>query len=92
MSEISFWSMAKGKLTHLSYIFCKPDPLGTEFKTVACSVTGALISIEVHNVNGRMNQNKYQKHLGENVACTKIIIEATKGIGQRYIKGDKKDF
>ena len=48
MSAIRFWTTVKGKLSHLSYIFCKPYPPGTEFKTVACSVTGALISIEVH--------------------------------------------
>ena len=44
---IWFRTMAKGNLPHLSYIFRKPEPLGTEFKTVACSVTGALLFIEV---------------------------------------------
>ena len=47
MSAIRFWTTAKFKLPHLSYIFRKPEPLGTEFKTVACSVTGALIFIKV---------------------------------------------
>ena len=45
MSAIRFWTTAKGNLPHLSYIFRKPEPLGTEFKTVACSVTGALLFI-----------------------------------------------
>ena len=35
MSTIRFWKTAKGNLPHLSYIFQKPDPLGTELKTVA---------------------------------------------------------
>jgi hypothetical protein len=29
-----------GGLPHLSFILQKPEPLGTEFKTIACSVTG----------------------------------------------------
>ena len=47
MSAIRCRTTAKGNLPHLSYIFQKPEPLGTEFKTVACSVTGALLFIEV---------------------------------------------
>ena len=35
MSAIRFRTTAKGNLTHLSYIFRKPETLGTEFKTVA---------------------------------------------------------
>ena len=48
MSAIRFRTTEKGKLPHLSYIFSKPEPLGTEFKTVYCSITGALILIEVN--------------------------------------------
>ena len=29
MSAIRFWNTVKGDLPHLSYIFCKPEPLGT---------------------------------------------------------------
>ena len=47
MSAIQFRTTAKGNLPHLSYIFWKPEPLSTKFKTVACSVTGALLFIEV---------------------------------------------
>ena len=46
MSETRFWTTEKGNLTHLSYIFRKPEPLGIDFKTVSFYVTGALISIE----------------------------------------------
>ena len=34
-------------LPHLSYICCKTEALGKEFNTVACSVTGTLIFIEI---------------------------------------------
>ena len=47
MSAIRFLTTAKGNLPHLSYIFRKPEPLGTESNTVACSITGALLFIEV---------------------------------------------
>ena len=39
MSKIQFCTTLKGDLPNLSYIFRKPEPLGTEFKTVTCSVT-----------------------------------------------------
>ena len=48
MSAICFWTAEKGNLPHLYDIFRKPEPLSIEFKTFACSVTGALIFIEVY--------------------------------------------
>ena len=45
--EIRFWKTAERNLPHLSYILHKPEPLGTEFKTVACSVTGALLFVKL---------------------------------------------
>ena len=46
-SAIRFRTTAKGDLPEFSYIYCKPEPLGKEFKTVACSVTGALLFVEI---------------------------------------------
>ena len=34
MSAMQFRTMSKGNLTHLSYIFRNPGPIGTEFKTI----------------------------------------------------------
>ena len=45
ISAIRFRTTAKGDLPYLSYVLCNPEPLGTEFNTVACYVTGALLSI-----------------------------------------------
>ena len=45
MSAIHFWTTQKGDLPHLSYILRHPEPLGTEFNTVSCSVTGVLLSV-----------------------------------------------
>ena len=81
MSAIRFRTTTKGNLPHLSYIFRKPEPLGTEFKTVVCSVTGALLFIEVQRVKEGMKDSRYQKELGTTAACTKRMMEGTKGIG-----------
>ena len=87
ISAIHFWTETKGNLPHLSYIFHKPEQLGTEFNTVACFVTGSLILIEVKRGKGGMTKIQYQKYLGATVACNEIVMEATKGIGKKYRKG-----
>ena len=43
MSVIQFLTTLKGNLPNLSYIFHKPEPLGTDLKKVVCSVIEALI-------------------------------------------------
>ena len=59
MSEIRFRTTAKGNLPHLSYMFCKPEPPGTDFKTLACYVTGALLFIEVQRGKEGVKHSKY---------------------------------
>ena len=79
MSAICFRKTAKGNLPHLSYIFRKLEPLGTNFKTVACSVTGALLFIEVQRGKEGMKDSRYQKELGSSGACMKRMMEETNG-------------
>ena len=38
-----------------------------------------------------MKDSHYQKELGSTAACTKRMMEATNGIGQKSIKGVTKD-
>ena len=92
MSAIRFWTTEKGNLPHLSYIFRKPEPLGTEFKTVYCSVTGALLFIEVQRGKEGMKNSRYQQELGATAACTKRMMDETRGVGQKSKKGGPKDF
>ena len=47
MSAIRFWTTVKGDLPHLYYIFWKPEPLGMQFNTVECYITGEFIFIEI---------------------------------------------
>ena len=68
MSAIWFRTTAKGYLPHLSYIFRNLEPLGTEFKTVACSVTGDLLFIEVQRGKEGMKDSRYQKEIGATTA------------------------
>ena len=92
MSAIRFWKTAKGNLPQLCYIFCNTEPLRTDFKKVACSVTYSLLFIEVQRGKEGVKNGKYQKELVATAACTKRMMEATKGIGQKSIKGGTKDF
>ena len=91
MSAIRFWKTAKGNLPQLCYIFCNTEPLRTDFKKVACSVTYSLLFIEVQRGKEGVKNGKYQKELVATAACTKRMMEATKGIGQKSIKGGTKD-
>ena len=38
-----------------------------------------------------MKHSKYQQYLGSTSTCTKRVMEATKGIGQKYRKEATKD-
>ena len=91
MSAIRFRTTTKGNLPHLYYILRKPEPLGIDFKTVAFSITGALLLIEVKIRKEGMKNSNYQKDLGATADCTKIMTEETKGVGHKSIKGGTKD-
>ena len=47
MSAIYFLITTKGEFPHAYYIFHKEEPLGTEFKTVACSTYGDLTFLDI---------------------------------------------
>ena len=73
------------------YILRNPEPLGIEFKTVVYYVTGALLFIEVQKGKEGMKDSRHQQELGATAACTKRMMEETKGIGQKSKKGGTKD-
>ena len=76
----------------MSYIFRKKEPLGTEFKTVACYITGALIFLEIQRGKEEMKLIPYQLELGATAACTNISMEETKGMGKRDLKRSTRDY
>ena len=74
MGMIRFRTTSKGYLSHLYYILRKPEPLGTEFKTVACYVTGTLTFFEVQRGKEGMKHRNYHKDLVATAAYTKRIM------------------
>ena len=75
LSSIRFRNTVKGGLPHLSYIFFNPEPLGKEFNTVACYVTGGFLFIEIHRGKEGTKKRKYHLELGEMAGCTKRVME-----------------
>ena len=78
MSAIRYRTKLKGGLPHLSFIFRKPELLGTDFKTVALSVTGSLLLLDIHMGKKVMKSSQYHLELGATAACTNILVEETK--------------
>jgi hypothetical protein len=65
-----------GNLPHLSYIMCKPKPLGAEFKSKACGKSGVFLFLEIQRGKEGMKDSKYQRELGATTACTIQMAEA----------------
>ena len=91
MSAIQFFTTSKENLPHLFYIFHKPELLGVEFKTSALSVTGSFIFLDSQWGKEGINSSRYCVELGATSACTKILMEETKGMGQRALKVSTTD-
>ena len=89
---IIFLTTAKGNLPHLSYILCKPKPLGKQFNTTACYITGAFIFVDIESGKEYTKKIKCHLELEAMQACTKRAMESTKGLGQRDVKGNTRDF
>ena len=71
-----------GNLPHLSYILRKPEPLGTEFKSVACAKTKIMLHLEIQKGKSVMASSAYQDELGATAACVLRMAVATKGCGR----------
>ena len=46
--------------------------------------------IKIQRGKEGMNHSKHHKELGATTACNKRMMEATKGVGQKSIKGGQK--
>ena len=78
MSAILLCTNPKGDLPHYSYIFRKPEPLGTDMKNVACSRLGAMLHLDIQKGKEATKTSKFQIFLGGTTACIKRIAIATK--------------
>ena len=64
-----------GLLPNVLYIIRKPEPLGTEFKTVGCPETGMIVAIEIQHGKNGMKDQAYVSGLGVMAACTVHLAE-----------------
>ena len=62
-----------------------------DLKTVFCYLTGSLIFLEIQREKEGMKSSRYNLELGNTDTCTKILVEETKGIGKRELKGSTRD-
>ena len=92
MSAILFRTTLKGNLPHLYYILRKMEPLGMDFNTVDCYVTGYLVLLDIQQGKGGTKSSWYHLELGATAACIKILMEETKGLGNRSLKRSTRDF
>ena len=82
MGAILFRITPKGYLPHYSYIFRKPETLGTEIKNMAFSRLGTMLHLDIQKGKEAMKISKFQNVLGGTTVCMKILDIATKGCGQ----------
>ena len=57
--SMSTWRPRTNKiwgLPHFTYQQCKPEPLGIEFKVIACGITGCLLNLEIMRASEHMKK------------------------------------
>ena len=82
-----------GGLPFLSFILWKPKPLGTEFKNIACSVTGIMLHLEIQHGKIPMQKAKHSEEHGATTGCTMRLCEESRysGMGLSEQKEAKKN-
>ena len=76
------WRLHKtrfGRLSNISYIIHKPEPLGTEFITVCCPNTGVMTYMEIQRGKEGMKSMRLQREFGVTISFT---IHCTEGSHQ----------
>jgi len=66
-----------GKLPHLSFILHKLENLGTEFKVVACPITGIILFLEIQKGHETMQQAFYSLQCGVTAASVLHLVEGS---------------
>ena len=73
-----------GKLPNITYIFRKPEDLGTEFKSSVCPVLGVMTYLEIQMGKDYMKNQKHFEKLGATASCT---LRAAENLTRRF-EGD----
>lgn len=92
MSAFRPRSTATSKLPNISFILRKPEPLGSEFKCVACPVVGTMKCLEIQRGAKPMQNAKYSKEHGCTSGCSLRLVDAShqpiESGQKRGMKGD----
>jgi hypothetical protein len=67
-----------GGLPHLSFIKRKPQPLGTEMKSICEGTMGICLHIEIQKGKVRMARKKWANTYGATTGCTLRLLENLK--------------
>jgi hypothetical protein len=62
-------------LPNISFVVQKPEPLGTEFKTFACPVTGVMTKMEIQRGKEGMKEKRHNRDVGTTTGCTLCLLE-----------------
>jgi hypothetical protein len=76
MSSFQPRTTATGALPNISFIFRKPEPLGTELKCAICPIIGTMKCHEIQKGEKPMRVVKYSAEHGCNPGCSLRISEA----------------
>ena len=82
MIAILFRNTPKGDLPHYTYIFTKPEPLGSEIKNVDCYMLGTMLYLEIQKGQEAMKASKFQQDIGATTSCIKGPMMDTQWCGQ----------
>ena len=73
-----------GNLPNISFVLRKPEPLGTELKTVASKgMNGPMVYAEVQEGKEGMKHKSYFLPYGTTTACVLRLVEGTRDNGQQ---------
>ena len=85
--SMSAWRPRKDKtggLPNISFIKRKPEPLGSEFKTLACGVSGIMLYLEIQRGKAEMpKRSQYHHEFGATASCVVRCMKAMANCGQK---------
>jgi hypothetical protein len=77
MSSFKPRTSKTGGLPNISFIKRKPKPLGTEFKDIACGITGIILHLEIQEGKLPMRTKEFFNTLGSTAACALRLSRAS---------------
>ena len=75
---MSAWQPRKtktGGLPNITITLQKPEPLGSEFKSAACSRAKFMMYFKIQRGKDEMKKQRYNRELGATAACTLRLSE-----------------